>query len=150
MNELTEQAREMARNHTVGFLALNLHDPEGFPFGALTPYGLDAEFRPIFLMSDLSTHAQNLQRDPRASLFLTNFVPGHDPMEAGRLNLIGKVAQVEESEEIRRLYLSAYPAAEQWIDFGDFRFYRLEIERIYFVAGFGSMGFVDLAEFRGV
>jgi len=32
------------------------------------PYGLDEQGRPIFLISTMAMHTQNLQADPRASL----------------------------------------------------------------------------------
>ena len=70
-------------------------------------------------------------------------------MAAGRLTLIGTVKLVDEHEldEVRAAYLRANPDAAQWADFRDFRFYRLELVDIYFVAGFGSMGWVSPIEF---
>jgi putative heme iron utilization protein len=35
------------------------------------PYALDAGGRPIFLISNMAVHKQNLKSDPRASLFIT-------------------------------------------------------------------------------
>jgi len=35
------------------------------------PYGLDELGRPIFLISTMAMHTQNLQADPRASLLVT-------------------------------------------------------------------------------
>jgi len=41
------------------------------PSDRLMPYALDAQGRPIFLISTMAMHTQNLQADPRASLFVT-------------------------------------------------------------------------------
>src|ERR1035438_4272179 len=40
----------------------------GYPFGSLMPYAIDERGRPIFLISNMAMHTQNLQADPRASL----------------------------------------------------------------------------------
>ncbi len=42
----------------------------GYPFGSLMPYAVDEGGRPIFLISSIAMHTQNLQEDPRASLFV--------------------------------------------------------------------------------
>jgi pyridoxamine 5'-phosphate oxidase-like protein len=44
---------------------------QGFPFGSVMPYGLDDHGRPIFLISTVAMHTQNLQADSRASLLVT-------------------------------------------------------------------------------
>ena len=37
----------------------------GFPFGSVMPHGLDGRGRPIFLISTMAMHTQNLQADSR-------------------------------------------------------------------------------------
>ena len=62
---------------------------------------------------------------------------------------MGTVKPVEATarEAARDEYLKTHPAAAQWATFGDFQFYRLVILDVYFVAGFGAMGWVPPAEF---
>src|ERR1700758_5662421 len=43
----------------------------GFPFGSLMPFALDPAGRPLFLISNMAMHTQNLKADPRCSLFVT-------------------------------------------------------------------------------
>jgi putative heme iron utilization protein len=43
----------------------------------------------------------------------------------------------------RDRYLAANPAAEYYIDFGDFAFYRLTVQSIRYVGGYGRMSWVE-------
>jgi putative heme iron utilization protein len=45
----------------------------------------------------------------------------------------------------RDRYLDANPASAYYIDFGDFTFYRLDVESIRYVGGYGRMSWVDAA-----
>jgi hypothetical protein len=113
------------------------------------PYGLDAQGRPIFLISTMAMHTQNLQADPRASLLVTQPESGGDPLGASRLTLLGNVALLPEPDvaEARKLYLERYPNSSHWVDFEDFSFYRMDIVDVYYVGGFGVMGWVTAAEY---
>src|ERR1035437_3069927 len=66
-----ERARTLMRSGCIGSLSTISRKQPGFPFGSLMPYGLDSQGRPIFLISTMAMHTQNLQADPRASLFVT-------------------------------------------------------------------------------
>ena len=54
----------------------------GFPFGSLMPFALDSAGRPIFLISNMAMHTQNLKADPRCSLFVTQASADGDPLGA--------------------------------------------------------------------
>ena len=112
----------------------------------MMPFAADDLGRPIFLISNMAMHAQNLQQDERASLLITQ--PGviGDPLGAARLTLIGPV-RVVPAAEVRDLYLSSHESARYWQDFTDFSYYRLEVEGVYFIGGFGVMGWVTAAEY---
>src|ERR1700756_5517499 len=66
-----ERARTLMHLGRIGSLSTLSRKQPGFPFGSLMPYGLDGQGRPIFLISTMAMHTQNLQADPRASLFVT-------------------------------------------------------------------------------
>jgi hypothetical protein len=120
-----------------------------FPFGSVMPYGLDDGGRPILLISTMAMHTQNLQADPRASLLLTQPDAGADPLGASRVTLVGNVLPVPKPEiaAARELYLARYANSKYWVDFEDFSFYRMEIVDVYFVGGFGVMGWVSAADY---
>ncbi|MBV9608160.1 MAG: DUF2470 domain-containing protein, partial [Acidobacteria bacterium] len=112
------------------------------------PYALDERGRPVFLISTMAMHTQNLQADARASLLVNQAADG-DPLGASRVTLIGNVRPVEQfqSAAVRKLYLAGYPNSEHWVDFEDFSFYRMEVVDVYYVGGFGVMGWVAAPDY---
>jgi putative heme iron utilization protein len=116
-------------------------------------YGLDARGRPIFLISTMAMHTQNLLADSRASLLVMVTQPDSsgDPLGASRVTLLGNVLPVPEPEvaEARKLYLGRYANSKYWVDFEDFSFYRMDIVDVYYVGGFGVMGWVVASEYDG-
>jgi putative heme iron utilization protein len=113
------------------------------------PYALDGQGRPIFLISTMAMHTQNLQIDPRASLFVTEPDTSGDPLGASRVTLIGSVIRIQESEltATRTIYLARHPDSKYWVDFDDFFFYRMDVLDVYYVGGFGVMGWVAASEY---
>jgi putative heme iron utilization protein len=114
------------------------------------PYGLDDRGRPIFLISTMAMHTQNLQANPRASLLITEPDAGGDALGASRVTLLGNVAPIPESEiaEARKLYLERYANSKYWVDFEDFSFYRMDVVDVYYVGGFGVMGWVPASDYE--
>jgi putative heme iron utilization protein len=112
------------------------------------PYSIDEVGRPIFLISNMAMHTQNIQADPRASLFVAQAGDG-DPLGTARATLVGDVFPVPEDEvaDARERYLSRYENSRSWVDFKDFSFYRLAPLDIYYVGGFGVMGWVTAEEY---
>ena len=78
-----ERARTLMYLSGVGSLSTQSRKQPGFPFGSVMPYGLDDHGRPIFLVSTMAMHTQNLQADPRASLLVTH-EDASDPRGASR------------------------------------------------------------------
>src|ERR1700691_1792500 len=93
-----ERARTLLHVGRIGSLStLSLKQP-GFPFGSVMPYGLESRGRPIFLISTMAMHTQNLQADPRASLLVTQADASGDPLGASRVTLVGEVQPVQPAE----------------------------------------------------
>ena len=42
----------------------------------------------------------------------------------------------------RALYLERHPNSKYWVDFDDFSFFRMEVVDVYYVGGFGVMGWM--------
>jgi heme oxygenase (biliverdin-IX-beta and delta-forming) len=139
-----ERARTLMHSGRIGSLSTISRKQPGFPFGSLMPYGLDSQGRPIFLISRMAMHTQNLEADPRASLFVTERDANGDPLGSSRVTLIGSAVRVPEPElgDAREVYLTGYPDSKYWVDFEDFFFYRLDVIDVYYVGGFGVMGWV--------
>jgi hypothetical protein len=113
------------------------------------PYGLDDRGRAIFLISTMAMHTQNLQADPHASLLVTQQDTEGEPLGASRVTLLGNVLAVPEHElaEARKLYLERHANSKYWVDFEDFSFYRMDVVDVYYVGGFGVMGWVSASDY---
>jgi len=145
-----ERCRTLVAGETRGALATVAVDPAGYPYGSVASYGLDDRGNPLFFVSLMAEHTQNAIRDPRASLLVAEPVPeGADPLASGRVTLLGTIAAVADDDRdvARERYLAANPAASYYIDFGDFAFYRLTVESIRYVGGYGRMSWVDVADY---
>src|SRR5712671_889747 len=144
-----ERARTLMHLGRIGSLSTLSRKQPGFPFGSVMPYGLDNQGRPIFLISTMAMHTQNLQADPRASLLVTQPDASGDPLGASRVTVIGNAQIMPEADvaEARTLYLERYANAKYWVDFEDFSFYRMDVLDVYYVGGFGVMGWVQVSDY---
>ena len=144
-----ERVRTLLSLGLVATLSTLSRKHPGFPFGSLMPYALDAAGRPLFLISNMAMHTQNLKADGRASLFVTRPAEDGDPLGAARATLVGEAAAVPPTElgEARELYLAMHPNSRYWVEFADFGFFRLQPLDVYYVGGFGVMGWVEAGEY---
>jgi heme iron utilization protein len=122
----------------------------GFPFGSLMPFALDSAGRPIFLISNMAMHTQNLKADPRCSLFVTQVAADSDPLGSARATLVGNAELLPRDDfaSVRERYLTRHENSRYWVDFADFSFFRLEPVDIYYVGGFGVMGWVEPRDYE--
>jgi heme iron utilization protein len=143
----SERARTLVYLGRIGSLSTLSRKQPGFPFGSVMPYALDVSGRPIFLISSMAMHTQNLQADARASLLVTQPDASGDPLGASRVTVMGNVLPIPKSEllDARKLYLERYENSKYWVDFEDFSFYRMDVLDVYYVGGFGVMGWVQAA-----
>jgi hypothetical protein len=144
-----ERARTLLYLGRVGSLSTLSRKRPGFPFGSLMPYALDGDGRPLFLISTMAMHTQNLQQDARASLLVTQPEAEGDPLGAARVTMVGTAATLtpQEVPDARALYLERHPNSKYWVDFDDFSFFRLDVVDVYYVGGFGVMGWVAAPEY---
>jgi heme oxygenase (biliverdin-IX-beta and delta-forming) len=112
----------------------------------MMPFVIDDVGRPVFFISSMAMHTQNLQQDRHASLLITQPDVSGDPLGAARLTLVGP-ANIAPAAEVSELYLSHYENARHWQDYTDFAYYRLDVSGVYFIGGFGVMGWVPVAEY---
>jgi heme iron utilization protein len=147
-----ERVRTLVHGERRGALSTVTADPAGYPFGSVVSFGLTDDGDPLLFVSLMAEHTQNALRDPRASLLVTEPVPeGADPLASARVTLLGLLAPIDADDErdvARARYLEANPAASYYIDYGDFTFLRLTVERIRYVGGYGRMSWVDAVDYR--
>jgi heme iron utilization protein len=131
----------------VGTLATHAREPHGFPYPTIVPFAPDASHRPVILVSRLAEHTRNLLGDPRAG-FLVAHAPDGDVLNGPRETLLGLFAPVEPEDQaaVARRYLRYHPDAERYLALGDFTFWVLHVERLRYIGGFGTMGWLDGAD----
>ena len=144
-----ERARKLVQLASTGMLSTVSRRHAGHPFGSVMPYALDERGTPLFLISAMAVHTQNLEADPRAGLLVTPPDWSDNPLAGERVTLMGRVTRVTDDRQsvTRAAYLDRHPEASQWVDFGDFGFWRFEVADIYYVGGFGAMGWVSVADY---
>ena len=138
-------ARTLLRTVRSGALA-TLDAETGAPFASLVSVATDTDGSPLILISQLSAHTGNLDRDGRASLLLAAGGKG-DPLAHPRVTVTGRVA-VADDRRVRRRFLARHPKAELYADFPDFSFRRLTMEAGHLNGGFARaarLGAADLA-----
>jgi putative heme iron utilization protein len=113
----------------------------GFPSVSRALVATDIYGMPVILISALSGHTKALTADPRASLLFGE--PGKgDPLAHPRLTLQGRALPVErgtaDHARLRARFIRRHPKAALYVDFGDFRFMRIEPAGASLNGGFGK------------
>ncbi|MBT6843654.1 MAG: HugZ family protein [Candidatus Melainabacteria bacterium] len=136
------EARSLLRQEAHGVLATISLDLPGYPFGSLTPYSLDQQGNPIILVSDIAQHTKNIQADSRVSLTVVE----NGDQNSGRLTFVADATRVED-DLVAESYFKHYPSARHYGEAHSFGFYRLELKRARYIAGFGKIFWVEPDEF---
>jgi hypothetical protein len=73
-----------------------------------------------------------------------------DPLGAARATLVGEAVPVPAANLAlaREVYQELHPNSRYWVDFPDFSFYRLQTAALYYVGGFGVMGWVEASDYE--
>src|SRR6202042_803185 len=105
-----ERVRTLLSLVSVATLSSLSRKHSGFPFGSLMPFALDSAGRPLFLISNMAMHTQNLKEDSRCSLLVVQASADGDPLGAARVTLVGHAAPVPEEEiaTVREQYLARH------------------------------------------
>jgi putative heme iron utilization protein len=148
--DLAREARALIEARGFGVLATISKRNPGYPFASIVNFALDSEGRPVFVMSGLAVHTKNLLEEPKASLCVYSADAEADVLSAARMNITGEVRGVPEAdlEAARSAFFKRHPEAEPYMEFVDFAAYRMSIVDIYYVGGFGNMGFIATQDFR--
>jgi putative heme iron utilization protein len=138
--------RALASRARHGSLATLARDRTCWPFTTLVALAFDDGLRPLLCISALAEHTKNLLASPQASILVADAAEGVDPLASGRMTLVGPCARVPDDEvaTARTTFLAAHPEAAGYATFADFAMWRLEVEGVWWVGGFGSMEWVAL------
>ncbi|KAJ7976382.1 FMN binding [Quillaja saponaria] len=141
-----EEIRTVLDRSIRGTLSTYSQKYEGYPSGSLIDFASDADGSPILAVSNLAVHTKDLTANPKCSLLVAR-----DPEDRTDLviTLHGDAISVPEKDipAIRTAYLARHPDAF-WVDFGDFRFLRIEPKVVRYVSGVAT-ALLGSGEFSG-
>lgn len=142
-----ERARTLVARMSTGTLCTLALEPEGYPYGSFVTVAFD-NGHPIFLISALAEHTKNLERDPRASLLVAEGGAA-DPLANGRVTMIGPCTRVEgDGVSARAAFFAAHPHSAYYADFRDFAFWKLHVEHVRYIGGYGRMSWISKADWQ--
>lgn len=128
--------RRLIRISRSGILATVDSETGGTPYGSLVLTSCTMDASPLLLLSDLARHSRNFANDPRVSLLIGKL--GLDALSQTRATLIGRIEASDDTDQKER-FLRHHAGARSQMTFGDFNLYRLHIESVHFIAGFGRI-----------
>ena len=142
-----ERARTLVARIPTGTLSTLALEPEGYPYGSFVTVAFD-EGNPIFLISGLAEHTKNLEQDPRASLMVAES-GAVDPLANGRVTMLGLCTRVEgDGGSARAAFFAAHPNSTYYADFRDFAFWKLQVEYVRYIGGYGRMSWISQADWQ--
>lgn len=144
--EIGAEARGLIRRaRKAAFATLGAADhpvTQGWPSVALVTIACAMDGSPILLLSTLAHHTRNLLADPRASLLIDATEGFANPQAGPRVTVMGRMERCDDAAIAQR-FLSRHPAAKSYAGFGDFAFYRMEVERLHYVGGFARARWIE-------
>jgi hypothetical protein len=118
---------------------------EGFPEVSMVPVVAESDGSAFYFhASALAHHTQNIQREARVSLMLSEPDEwGRDPQTLARIGIRGEARALPREgtayERVSAMYLARFPESAAHFSLGDFALYRVEPVAARFVAGFGRI-----------
>ena len=137
-------------------------DLEGYPFGSVVPFAIDAQGRPFILIADIAAHTANLRKNPRGTLFIHDPHASGDPQSSWRVSVMGQfnrtlpkgsdsrhletanVIDDAEYADLHARYVERVPAAESYVKQHNFDYWRMEeVHKARYIAGFGRICWIQ-------
>jgi len=145
-NDIDTRVRKLLLGSDYGTLSTHSADCLGYPFASIVPVGFDDLNRPIVLISRLAQHTANIAENAKVSLFLNDAHQRdyEDVQTCARITLLAQAQRLDidaDTNTVRR-YCRFYRQAESYYKELDFDFYRLEPEKLRFIAGFGQIHWI--------
>ena len=112
----------------------------GYPFASMVPFVTDEHHCPVFLISSLAEHTKNLLANQKASLLIARSLGDG---EMARVSLVGDIKPIAPTPLLVARYLRYHPAAERFLQLGDFHFHRFVPVRVLTVGGFAKANWLD-------
>ena len=139
--ELGAKARALVRSTDRGGLATTMKN-DGWPYASLVMIACDAAANPLLMISELAEHTQNILSEDRVGLLIDGTEGLANPLTGARVTLVGRATKTTDTAHLAR-YIARHADAALYAGFADFALYRLEVERVHMVAGFGAIHWIE-------
>jgi len=136
-------ARRLIRTGRMATLATLDVETEGGPYASLTLTACGHDAAPLLLLSDLARHSRNIAADDRVSLLFAK--SAREAISQGRTSVIGRAKPCDDPL-LKKRFLTRHESTRSFAQFTDFRLYRVEVDSVHFVGGFGNIHTLDRAE----
>lgn len=117
-------------------------DESGHPYGSAVEHVLEDDGRILLLLSDLAAHTKNLRGDPRASLVSMQDA-GSPAVARSRISVQGPLSQVDKDPARVEAYTAVHNHSTTYVNFNDFHFFQMRVEKARYIEGFGRMDWID-------
>lgn len=139
---LAREARQFLFSTRHAILSTHSMKYPGFPFGSVAPFVCNQQAEPVILISTIAEHTKNILENAKVSLLV--FSGAEDLQANARLTLMGEAIPCDKHDaDLRARYLRYLPQAASYFDMHDFHFYRIQVEHVRYIAGFGRMGWFE-------
>ena len=148
--EYEKHAINLLRNSSEGVLSTISVRNEGYPFGSFVTYISDVDRSVVIYASNIAQHTINLQDNSKSCLTLFKIDDDLDKQNSSRMTLLGDLQSLPEKEidETRTRFEEFLPESRKYASMHDFNFYRLHIDQIRWIGGFGTIAWVDHKEWK--
>ena len=147
MKPTLDTALHLLHSAASGALATHSAQLPDYPFATALPFVPDEAHCPVFLLSGLAEHTRNLLANPHASLLVTS-PEAQNVLSAPRMTIVGDIVRINAAPELAARYVCYRPEARQYLELGDFVFFRLQPKRVRYIGGFAQMGWIEEVEWR--
>ena len=146
----SDTARTIVASGTHAMLATIGAPPVGAPLGSLVGYTAKDDGDALVVLPAAGEPTNNARRDGRASLLVVEPIgAGHDPLDAGRVTLVGYLRPVgpDGQAEAAARVIDAVPALARYADVS-WSPWRLTPTSLRWVGAFGAMAWIDISDYR--
>ena len=148
--EYEKHAIDFLRNSSEGVLSTISVRNEGYPFGSFVTYITDVDRSVIIYASNIAQHTINLKENSKSCLTLFKIDDDLDKQNSSRMTLLGDLQSMPENEidETRARFEEFLPESKKYAAMHDFNFYRLHIDQIRWIGGFGKIAWLDNKDWK--
>jgi len=133
----------------IGFLATQ---GEQSPETSMCPYAM-YQGDIVLHLSDLAKHSKNIMQSHAVGFMICTPEPMNgSPLALPRMSFTGVIQPISNQDKAnyQQAYIQHIPDAQPLFSFADFRLYKLEVDSVFFVGGFGQARKVSLADWLKV